>query len=63
MWAILCALKSCACVTKSGYIKTAFDDKLVGIMLGFAKYLKDTKATLKRRVYVHISVYEEVGYL
>lgn len=53
-----------ACVTKSGYIKSRFlDDKLsVGIMLGFAKYLKDTKATLKRRVYVHISVYEEVGH-
>ena len=51
-------------VTKSGYIKSRFlDDKLsVGILLGFAKYLADNKLTPKRRVYVHVTVYEEVGH-
>ena len=51
-------------VTSSGYIKSRFlDDKLsVGILLGFAKYLADNKLTPKRRVYVHVTVYEEVGH-
>ena len=51
-------------VTDSGYIKSRFlDDKLsVGILLGFAKYLKDEKITPKRHVYLHITVYEEVGH-
>ena len=51
-------------VTASGYIKSRFlDDKLsVGILLGFAKYLKDHSATLARKVYVHVTVYEEVGH-
>lgn len=51
-------------VTKSGYIKSRFlDDKLsVGILLGFAKYLRDTGARPRRRVYVHVTVYEEVGH-
>ncbi len=51
-------------VTESGYIKSRFlDDKLsVGILLGFAKYLKDNNISLARRVYVHITVYEEVGH-
>lgn len=51
-------------VTESGYIKSRFlDDKLsVGILLGFAKYLKDNNISLVRRVYVHITVYEEVGH-
>ncbi len=51
-------------VTKTGYIKSRFlDDKLsVGILLGFAKYLADNKLTPKRRVYVHVTVYEEVGH-
>ena len=51
-------------VTDSGYIKSRFlDDKLsVGILYGFAKYLKDTGATLSRRVCLHITVYEEVGH-
>lgn len=50
--------------TPSGYLKSRFlDDKLsVGILLGFAKYLADTQAVLKRRVYAHITVYEEVGH-
>lgn len=51
-------------VTGSGYIKSRFlDDKLsVGILLGLAKYISEEKPTLKRRVYVHITVYEEVGH-
>lgn len=51
-------------ITKSGYIKSRFlDDKLsVGILLGFAKYISDNKITLPRRVYVHVTVYEEVGH-
>ena len=51
-------------VTKSGYIKSRFlDDKLsVGILLGFAKYLKEKKITPPRALYAHITVYEEVGH-
>lgn len=51
-------------VTDSGYIKSRFlDDKLsVGIILGFAKYLHDENITPERRVYVHVTVYEEVGH-
>ncbi len=50
--------------TESGYLKSRFlDDKLsVGILLGLAKYIADNKITLKRRVYVHVTVYEEVGH-
>ena len=51
-------------ITKSGYIKSRFlDDKLsVGILLGYAKYLKDEGIALKRAVYAHITSYEEVGH-
>ncbi len=51
-------------VTSSGYIKSRFlDDKLsVGILLAFAKYLKDNAIVPERRVYVHVTVYEEVGH-
>lgn len=51
-------------VTKSGYIKSRFlDDKLsVGILLGYAKYLKDEEVVPQRRIYHHITVYEEVGH-
>ena len=50
--------------TASGYLKSRFlDDKLsVGILLGFAKYLKDHDVTLPRHTYVHVTVYEEVGH-
>ena len=50
--------------TASGYLKSRFlDDKLsVGILLGYAKYLADNKITLKRRTWVHVTVYEEVGH-
>ena len=51
-------------ITASGYIKSRFlDDKLsVGILLGFAKYLKDNSITPNRRVYAHVTCYEEVGH-
>ncbi len=51
-------------VTKSGYIKSRFlDDKLsVGILYAFAVWLKEEKISLPRRVYLHITVYEEVGH-
>ena len=50
--------------TASGYLKSRFlDDKLsVGILLSFAKYLKDKGITPARKIYVHVTVYEEVGH-
>ncbi len=50
--------------TESGYLKSRFlDDKLsVGILLGFAKYLRDNAIVPKRKLYVHVTVYEEVGH-
>ena len=51
-------------ITEKGFIKSRFlDDKLsVAILLGYAKYLQDEKQTPSRRVYGHITVYEEVGH-
>ncbi len=51
-------------ITDSGYIKSRFlDDKLsVGVLLGFAKYLCESGKTPARRVYAHVTVYEEVGH-
>lgn len=51
-------------ITKSGYIKSRFlDDKLsVGILLSLAKYIADRGIRPSRRVYAHITVYEEVGH-
>ena len=50
--------------TASGYLKSRFlDDKLsVGILLGFAKYLADNGIVPARKIYVHVTVYEEVGH-
>ena len=50
--------------TQSGYLKSRFlDDKLsVGILLGFAKYIADNQISLKRRTWIHVTVYEEVGH-
>ncbi len=50
--------------TASGYLKSRFlDDKLsVGILLGFAKYLRDNNIEPARRVWAHVTVYEEVGH-
>ena len=51
-------------VTKSGYIKSRFlDDKLsVAILLGYAKYLKEQQIVPERELWVHVTVYEEVGH-
>lgn len=51
-------------VTESGYIKSRFlDDKLSSaILLGYAKYLKEEKKTPARRIYLHFTIYEEVGH-
>ncbi|MFA9375531.1 MAG: M42 family metallopeptidase [Lachnotalea sp.] len=51
-------------VTKTGYIKSRFlDDKLsVGILLGYAKYLKEEGIESDRKIFQHITVYEEVGH-
>ena len=51
-------------ITQSGYIKSRFlDDKLsVGILMGLAKYMKDHHLTPSRRVWAHVTVYEEVGH-
>ena len=50
--------------TRDGYVKSRFlDDKLsVGILLGFAKAIADGAVTLRRKTYVHVTVYEEVGH-
>ena len=50
--------------TASGYLKSRFlDDKLcVGILLALAKYLKDQKITPEHQLWVHVTVYEEVGH-
>lgn len=51
-------------MTETGYIKSRFlDDKLsVAILLGFAKYLKEAAVQPSRKLYLHITVYEEVGH-
>jgi len=51
-------------ITPSGYIKSRFlDDKLsVGIILGFARFLKDENVVLPRRTYALFTTYEEVGH-
>lgn len=51
-------------VTESGYIKSRFlDDKLsVAILLDFARRIKEEKLALTRKVYIYITVFEEVGH-
>lgn len=51
-------------ITSSGYIKSRFlDDKLsVAILLGYARYLKEEHVTPARRIWNHITTYEEVGH-
>lgn len=51
-------------VTESGYVKSRFiDDKMsVAVLMGYAKHLCDTKAKLPRKVYLYVTVYEEVGH-
>ena len=51
-------------ITESGYIKSRFlDDKLsAAMLLALAKEIKDNNRTLKRKIYLHFTVYEEVGH-
>ena len=51
-------------ITEKGYIKSRFlDDKLsVVMLLAFAKQIKDEKLNLKRKVYIYVTNYEEVGH-
>ncbi len=51
-------------ITESGYIKSRFlDDKLsVAMFLEVARRVSSGKLALKRRVYIYISAYEEVGH-
>lgn len=51
-------------ITGSGYIKSRFlDDKLsTAILLGYAKYVKEEGITPARKVYQHITVFEEIGH-
>ena len=51
-------------VTESGYIKSRFlDDKLsVAILLGLAKQMQEGTVKAQRRVWVHVTVFEEVGH-
>ena len=51
-------------ITESGFIKSRFlDDKFsTGILLGYAKYLKEAGVVPDRTVYVLITSYEEVGH-
>lgn len=51
-------------VTESGFIKSRFlDDKLsVAILLGYARHLKESEVKPNRKIYQHITVFEEVGH-
>ena len=50
-------------VTSSGYIKSRFlDDKVCcAILLAYAKYVKEENVKMPRAVWLHFSVYEEIG--
>lgn len=51
-------------ITESGFIKSRFlDDKLsAAVLLAYAKWLKDEGKTPGRKVYVDLTVFEEVGH-
>ena len=51
-------------VTGSGYIKSRLlDDKLsVAIALSMGKYIAENGITPKRKVWLHVTVYEEIGH-
>lgn len=51
-------------ITESGYIKGRFlDDKLsAAILLAYARELKEKGLTPSRKIYLHFTVYEEVGH-
>ena len=51
-------------VTRSGYIKSRFlDDKLsAAILLAYAAHLSREAVTPERTIYLHFTIYEEVGH-
>lgn len=51
-------------ILPNGYIKSRFlDDKLsAGILIALAQYVSTKNIVPKRRVYIHFTVYEEVGH-
>lgn len=51
-------------ITDSGYVKSRFiDDKMsVAVLLAFAKYVAEKKIKLSRKIYLFITVFEEVGH-
>ncbi|MBY0758804.1 MULTISPECIES: M42 family metallopeptidase [Sellimonas] len=51
-------------ITESGYIKSRFlDDKLsAAILLGYAKHIREDNVVPERKIYMHMTVYEEVGH-
>ncbi len=51
-------------MTDKGYIKSRFlDDKLsAAVLLTYVKYLTDHKVGLSRDLYIHWTIYEEVGH-
>lgn len=51
-------------VTEGGYIKSRFlDDKLsAAILLGLAKEISENKCRPAKKIYLHFTVYEEVGH-
>ena len=51
-------------ITDTGYIKSRFlDDKLsAATLLGIAKWIHDENIELPRKVYMHFTVYEEIGH-
>ena len=51
-------------ITDSGYIKSRhLDDKLsASILLAYARYLKEENIRPGRKVYLHFTVYEEIGH-
>ena len=51
-------------ITETGFVKSRFiDDKMsVAVLLGLAKYLKENNIVPERAIYVHCTVYEEVGH-
>lgn len=51
-------------VTKEGFIKSRFlDDKLsAGMLLSYARFVKENDVKLRHHVYLYFTVYEEVGH-
>ena len=50
-------------ITSSGYIRAVSSMiSSAAILLGYGKYLKEEDVDTERRIYVHFTMYEEVGH-